>query len=305
MTLTPSVTEFSHLEATSRLPAYYLTVPKPMSVKLLIVGINRSLSYTHRSIQKHLREPLERNSKFILDTSLALIHQEDGVQNPWSGEFGSLEQHVPEMFKAEEIRYLDGAALRASVKDLAQRLTNIQDTWGDQGKSIENALVFLKALSTMAPTEDDAADIIVFARPDVLIRRRLSIAKVVGAARRLRESGNATTILPAWGTNSGLNDVFAVVPKEHVDIYFRRFDKLPSLLDARMRFHSESFLKHTYKEIPHQSSIHTPMVRVRIGGSIPALDLRFEREHRLHNRLWREVRKKWRAYRSRVMANGG
>lgn len=293
------------LAATNQLPAYYLTVLKPICVKLLIVGINRSLSYTHRSIQKHLRDPLERRSDVVLQTSLALIHQADGVSNPWSGEFGSLEHHVPEMFKPEEIRYLDGAALRASVKDLAQRLTNIEDTWGDQGKSIENALVFLRALSTMAPTEDDAADIIVFARPDVLIRRRLSIARVVGAARRLRESGNATTFLPAWGTNSGLNDVFAVVPKEHVNFYFHRFDKVPALLDAGTRFHSESFLKHVYREIPHQSSIHTPMVRVRIGGSIPALDLRFEREHRLHNRLLREARKKWRAHRSRVVANGG
>lgn len=266
-----------------------------VSVKLLIVGINRSLSYTHRSIQKELKGPLEKSPRFILSTSLALIHQEKGVQNPWSGEFGSLEQEVPDIFTSDEIQLLDGSSLRDSVSDLAKALTLIDDTWRDQGRSIENALVFLKALSTIAPLETADSDIIVFARPDVLIRSRLSITKVITAAQRLREASTPTTILPAWGTNDGLNDLFAVVPKEHVDVYFRRFDVVPDLLDTGSRFHSESFLKSVYRNTRHQSSIHTPMVRVRIGGGIPELDLRFEREHRFHSRLWREVRKKWRA----------
>lgn len=218
------------------------------------------------------------------------------MQNPWSGEFGNLERDVPEIFTSEEIQYLDGSSLRASVRDLAEALTAIEDTWGDNGQSIENALVFLKALATVAPS-DDAADVVVFARPDVLIRGRLSIKKVIREAQRFRDSGNPTTILPAWGTNSGLNDAFAVVPKEHAEVYFRRFDGIPGLLDAGVRFHSESFLKFVYAKTPHQSSIHTSMVRVRIGGNIPELDLRFEREHRFHNRLLREVRKKWCAYR--------
>jgi hypothetical protein len=272
-------------------------VANVVSVKLLIVGINRSLSYTHRSIQKELKGPLEKSPRFILSTSLALIHQEMGVQNPWSGEFGSLEQEVPDIFTSDEIQLLDGSSLRDSVSDLAKALTLIDDTWRDQGRSIENALVFLKALSTIAPLETADSDIIVFARPDVLIRSRLSITKVITAAQRLREASAPTTILPAWGTNDGLNDLFAVVPKEHVDVYFRRFDAVPDLLDAGSRFHSESFLKFVYRNTRHQSSIHTPMVRVRIGGGIPELDLRFEREHRFHNRLWREVRKKWRATR--------
>jgi hypothetical protein len=282
--------------------AYYLTVAKVLSVKLLIVGINRSLSYTHRSIQQELKGPLEKSSRFALSTCLALIHQEEGVQNPWSGEFGSLEPDVPEIFEDDEIRYLDGAALRASVRDLASALTVIEDTWGDQGRSIENALVFLKALSTVAPKGYDDSDIIVFARPDVLIRKRLPIIKIVREAQRLREAKTPTTILPAWGTNSGLNDAFAVVPKEHVELYFRRFDVVADLLTAGGRFHSEAFLKFIYRNTLHQSSIHTPMVRVRIGGAIPEVDLRFEKEHRFHNRLWREVRKKWRAHLLRLNA---
>jgi hypothetical protein len=277
------------------LSAYHLTVPNVVSVKLLIVGINRSFSYTHRSIQKELKGPLEKSSRFILNTTVALIHQEHGVRNPWSGEFGDLEQEVPDIFKSDEIRSLNGSALRASVSHLAEKLTLVEDTWGDQGRSIENALVFLKALSTLAPGETADSDIIVFARPDVLIRNRLSIIKILRKAQRLREARTPTTILPAWGTNDGLNDLFAVVPKEHAEVYFRRFDVIPGLLDAGSRFHSESFLKFVYRNTRHQSSIHTSMVRVRIGGVTPELDLRFEREHRFHNRLWREVRKKWRA----------
>jgi hypothetical protein len=270
-------------------------VSNAVSVKLVFVGINRSLSYTHRSIQKQLIGPLAKNSRFLLDTSVALIHQEHGVQNPWSGEFGALEQEVPGIFKLDEIRYLDGSALRASVRPLGEKLTVLEDTWGDNGRSIENALVFLKALSTVAPGDNSDYDIIVFARPDVLIRGKLSIVKILRAAQRLREAGTPATILPAWGTNDGLNDLFAVVPREHAEVYFRRFDVIPSLLEAGSRFHSESFLKFVYRDTRHQSSIHTSMVRVRIGGVIPELDLRFEREHRFHNRLWREVRKKWRA----------
>jgi len=263
-------------------------------VKLFILGINRSLSYTHRSIQRELKGPLEKSSKIMVKTTLALIHQENGVYNAWSGEFGSLEQDVPKIFEEDEIRYLDGPALRGSVRYLANELTAIEDTWGDRGRSIENALLFLYALSTAAPTDDHDTDIIVFARPDVMIRSRLSIVKVVKKAQRLREAKVPTTIFPAWGTNEGLNDVFAVVPKEHAEVYFRRFDRIPDLLEAGGRFHSESFLKYVYRNSPHKSSIHTPMVRVRIGGAIPKLDLRFEKEHRLHRRLWREARKQWR-----------
>jgi hypothetical protein len=282
--------------------AYYLIMSKVVSVKLLIVGINRSLSYTHRSIQKELKGPLEKNSRFVVDTTLALINQENGVQNPWSGEFGELEQEVPEIFQSDEILYLDGPTLRASVRDLAEKLAEVEDTWGDQGRSIENALVFLKALSTVSPGETSDFDIIVFARPDVLIRNRLSILKILRTAQRLREAGTPTTILPAWGTNDGLNDLFAVVPKEHSKVYFRRFDVVPSLLDAASRFHSESFLKFVYRNTRHKSSIHSSMVRVRIGGVIPELDLRFEREHRFRNRLLREVRKKCRARRQKPNA---
>lgn len=203
------------------------------------------------------------------------------------------------------LQYLDGSALRASVRGLAARLTAIEDTWQDQGKSIENALVFLKALSALAPEEHDQSDIFVLARPDVIVRGRLGIVRKIRKAQKLRESGTPTTLFPAWGTNSGLNDVFAVVPREHTDPYFRRFHEVPRLLEDGSRFHSESFLKLVYRNTRHQSSIHTPMVRVRIGGAIPELDLRFEKEHRFVNRVWREAKKKWRANLLKTQAHRG
>lgn len=273
---------------------YDLEVPKVITVRLLIVGINRSLSYTHRSIQKELKGPLEKSPKVAVNSTLALIHQEHGVQNAWSGEFGALEQEIPGIFEDNEVQYLDGSALRASVRGLAARLSRIEDTWQDQGKSIENALVFLKALSALAPEEHDQSDIFVLARPDVIVRGRLGIVRKIRKAQKLRESGTPTTLFPAWGTNSGLNDVFAVVPREHTDAYFRRFHEVPRLLEEGSRFHSESFLKLIYRNTRHQSSIHTPMVRVRIGGAIPELDLRFEKEHRFFSRIRREVKKNWR-----------
>lgn len=280
-------------------------MPKVITVQLLLVGINRSLSYTHRSIQKELKSPLEKSPKIVVNTTLALIHQENGVQNAWSGEFGGLEQEIPGIFEDNQVQYLDGLALRASVRGLAAGLTAIEDTWQDQGKSIENALVFLKALCTLAPEAHDQSDIFVLARPDVIVRGRLGIVRAIRKAQKLRESGTPTTFLPAWGTNSGLNDVFAVVPREHTDVYFRRFEEVPRLLEDGSRFHSESFLKFVYRNTRHQSSIHTPMVRVRIGGAIPKLDLRFEKEHRFLNRIWREAKKKWRANLLKIDANLG
>jgi hypothetical protein len=224
---------------------------------------------------------------------LWLIERKGQVNNVWSQETGSLEKEIPAALADFRVSRLLDAQLRENIRGLARSLTAVEDTWGDGGVSIENALVYLEALKIAAESVSADCDVVVLARPDIKINGQLGLLRLVRRALRLVDYGRPTTLLPAWGTHGGFNDRFAVMPRQHVTTFMNRLDHAPALLASQSRFHSEEFVRFACRDIRTESSIHTTMSRVRLDGRTPPADYKTQKEHSFFFRAWTEIRKKF------------
>jgi hypothetical protein len=262
-------------------------------VEIHLVGLNRALSRTSPSIVRQLASPLRRQASMDHVFRLWLIEREGQVNNVWSQETGFLEKEIPGALADFRVSRLLDAQLRENIRGLARSLTAVEDTWGDGGVTIENALVYLRALKIAAESVSADCDVVVLARPDMKINGQLRLLRLVRRALRLVDSGRPTTLLPAWGTHGGFNDRFAIMPRQHVTTLMNRLDHAPALLASQSRFHSEEFMRFACRDIRTESSIHTTMSRVRLDGRIPPNDYRTQIEHRFFRRIWTKIRKKF------------
>ena len=237
------------------------------SVHVLVVGLNRSLSYTAKSINHRLIDPLKRFPLFDLRVHTFLIQPQGGlIDNPRSGESGPIEtsmdswDHPTSYLKMDELLY-ETEADRAFLSTRPDRLQ-------DERKSEGNALLFLRALSSsfeaLRPILENS--VVVLCRPDVSIEGSLRIRLMVATAALATVLRFPLAFLPEWAKFRGLNDRFAVMSGPCVRPYFTRINLLQELVPEGEPFHSESFLKKALERCSTWSVIKTPMVRIRIGG---------------------------------------
>lgn len=262
------------------------------TVEFHLVGLNRSLSRTAPSIVREIVKPLQRLQRIEASFHLWLIEREGLIRNKWSEEVGTLEVGVPRSMALFQVSRIRDSTLRSRVRRLARDFTKIEDTWRDDGVTIENALAYLEGLKIAADSVSPDCDVVVLARPDVMVNGRLRLRRIVKRACRNINRGMPTTYLPAWGTHGGLNDRFAVMPRQHAVVIMNRLDLALGLVSSGARFHSEEFMRLACSGLRIESSIHTTMSRVRIGGKVPEADRKIQKEHRLLSRFWREFRKK-------------
>ena len=260
-------------------------------IEIHLVGLNRSLSRTSPSIERELASPFRRQKKMDCVFRLWLIDSEEIVNNRWSKELGHLETEIPPRLADFRVARLPETRLRETISGLARSLTEIEDTWGDGGVTIENALVYLRALTVAAESISADCDLVVLARPDIRINGRLGILRLVKRALSRVEAGKPTTFLPAWGKYGGFNDRFAIMPRQNAAILMNRLDDVPALVESQNRFHSEEFMRFACRDIRTESSIQTTMSRVRLDGTTPRHDYNIERERRLVFRIWTKIRK--------------
>lgn len=243
-------------------------------VALRIVGLNRSLSHTAESIHRSLIKPLSNRRFISFDAELVCIHPEGLITNSRSNELGFPEQEIPDVLSAVNVKSVPQRLLEDRIDEKVALILSAGDLYGDDGKSIRNALLFYEALSIAKDSLHDDTDVVIFARPDVLYAGRLYIFWRVLLVFLLGKFGYPTALVPSWGSFGGFNDRFAVFPHEFTPAYLGRREKV-SDWPAAMPFSSEGFLDFSMVGKRLTRSIYTPMVRVRLGGRKEASDLVF------------------------------
>lgn len=146
-----------------------------ISVHVHIVGLNRSLSTTEASIVSRVISPLSAAPGVRVQTNIVLIRPEGAISNPLSGESGFVETQIPDSLTHWPVTYLEQKELAASAKAPAQRLLALGDVYGDGGKSIQFALIYMTALAHSARMMKETPDVAIVLRPDVKIAGRLWI----------------------------------------------------------------------------------------------------------------------------------
>lgn len=160
----------------------------PISVSLVMVGLNRSLSFTEASIRRELVKPLEASPQISFSPSIFLTAPPQVfVTNAWSAEQGPVEKDVPLPLGDIPIQYANQDHLAAQVKGLAEMCLQIQDTWHDNGATILNSLVFLKALSLARRFIAKESEVVIFARPDIEIERGIEYFSPCPQLRKLTD----------------------------------------------------------------------------------------------------------------------
>lgn len=254
-------------------------------VSIRIVGINRSLSYTAGSISTQLIEPLRKCRFTDLDTSIFLIQPSGSFNNPRSGESGLLEGVVPQSLNVERVVVVPEGVLLREASHFYGNALELADTYGDDGRSVRNAIVFGQALMREAEQIQNDVDIVIFARPDIVYMGRLFVLWRVITQYFLRKLGRPPTLLtPSWGNFGGINDRFAIISPDLVPRYFGRLNYVKSFPEASS-FSSETFLAHAMDGTRVKRKIYTPMVRVRIGGRFEPSDVVLHRGKPMLKRL--------------------
>lgn len=241
-------------------------------VTVCVVGLNRSLSWTHDSISRSVLRPLADSPLVKLTVQLTLIDPRGPIDNPTSGEFGAIEPGLPQSWAGFPVRWVDqGVALEQS-EELKGALLEFGDVWHDGGKSVSNALVFLFALNDAWSDVPPNSDVVIFLRPDIRIDGRLGISRRVWKVWILGKLGMRPVLAPSWGTFGGCNDRFSVMSAFSAERYFTRWRRVPDWIAQAKPFDSEKFLWFVLRDCHVSSSIYTPMRRIRIGGVVEAGD---------------------------------
>lgn len=270
----------------------------PITTDVIVCGLNRSLTFTHGSIDRQILQPLQNSRLFDMSVNLFLIAPEGHeIANPRSAEAGQIERHLPPAWEGIPSRTLPMADLLRQTGSLKRELQKRPDRWSDNWASLTNILVFLEALRTsfdelMATKK---SGVVVFCRPDLVIEGRLRIKALVMATYLLAKVGINAVFVPEWAHYKGHNDRFAVMSLPAAEAYFRRIERIVDLLKPGQPFHSETFLKLALADQFVFPVIKTPMLRVRIGGRRDGEDERLIERLAWHRRLgfWRSRVKRW------------
>jgi hypothetical protein len=230
---------------------------------------------TSDSINSRVIRPLARVPGFRVSTHITLIRPQGPISNPLSGESGTVEKVLPTAFRDVRVDYLDQQDLVKTLKPVAKRLVALGDVYGDRGKSVEFALIYMTALRHSAAQVRDDTDVVIVLRPDVKIGGRLWVVmRCLLLAVRSRLSLPAV-FAPAWGSFGGVNDRFAIMSGQLSQRYMTRIEKVPGWLEAGQPFDPEKFLGFALEGALVKENLYTPMFRIRLGGRLETADLAF------------------------------
>ena len=247
---------------------------KRFQVKVLIVGLNRSSSFTAKHLYDRVIKPFEKSCFFDIIVSIWLIDPEGKINNPRSSESGNIESQVAFPLNRYKVTTMSQSYLWNSVAHLHQELIAKGDDWKDSGRSLRNALIFLRSLEASSITLTGAEDVVLFIRPDVLISRfpsmKLRALFLAIANRRNRK----ILMSPIWGNYGGLNDRLGMMTGNASQDYFGRLGRVQEWLRSERPFHSERYLLNSSSDIQLRRSIFAKIWRVRLGGRIEEGDLR-------------------------------
>jgi hypothetical protein len=155
--------------------------------------------------------PQPRTPGVWVHTNIVLIRPEGAISNLVSGECGFAATEVPESLASWPVAYPDQTNLVARARAPAKRLLGLGDVYGDGGKSIDFALIYMFALAHSAQMVGEEPDVAIVLRPDVAIAGRLWIRWRVLLLAMKSRAQRLKTHAPAWGSFGRVNNRFAVM----------------------------------------------------------------------------------------------
>ena len=244
-----------------------------LRVSVHVVGLNRSLSFTAKTIVRELIRPLSRVPWIQMDTRILLVEPDGSILNPRTGESGFAELGVPSDLKSIPVEFFSQARATADSERTREALLAKGDIHGDGGKSLQNALVYACALRHSWQTRVEESDVVIVVRPDLAITGRLWVGLRVMSLALKSRIGRPEIYVPAWQNFDGVNDRFAMMSGQIGENYLSRYDRLDDWLREGEAFNSERFLAFVLQERTVRRNIYASMYRIRLGGRREVADI--------------------------------
>lgn len=236
-----------------------------MRVCIALFGLNRSLPWTHRSIQNNLIQPLIQYGAQVKLFGHFNIPQ--GINNPRSGEnIGSFKNCGVDLLQFDQVimapqRDEENAALLEKFKhhDLQSNdpTTNSHRNLINQYRSLQAVMQMIKN------AEGDEIDAILFARPDVEYLDQLVPAD---ALPKLLD-GRFDLLTPTWQRWGGLNDRVCMCNLRAAKVYANRISIINDVVATKKPMNAESILLHTVQNnLLKNGDLSLRGVRVRATG---------------------------------------
>lgn len=248
-------------------------VLKKKKVAVLMVGVNRSLTFTWSSINREIIEPIRQARNWELETYAHFIRPSDHqINNPRSGELGFIERILPgDLQKWTLVETADGLV---SDHELDASFF-FELPWHYDSKTIDNHYRYLSALEQSFERfiSHKRFDAVVVCRPDLLIAPGLEIVRNLKLLGLVSMIFRDVAIVPSWQDWGGVNDRFALLNERSAQKYLTRIRQSGQLALAGATLNSETYLRNALRGTLILSRIPTQMIRVRLGNRFEKTDL--------------------------------
>lgn len=237
-----------------------------MKIHLLIAGLARSLDDCLPAVKRKISWQLKLLPGCGFSESLALSYSTNPLDNERTGE-NQPALIRPETVDSFQAQLFDLEDVRDESREIYERAHKRGEWLEGSGRNLRNYLEFLTVLKKAGESvQESDADIIMFIRPDLLVLDRF--VPIPGLTLSTK-----TVLTPRWGRFLGLNDRFAIVPRQYVSDYFYRIDTVDEFLEREGPLDPERHLAWSLRDIPTRASLGIELVRVRAGGFLADKDL--------------------------------
>lgn len=236
-----------------------------MRVSVALFGLNRSLPWTRRSIEKCLLHPLKQAGATV--KVFAHFNAPQHLNNPRSGEknagfrnSGIASLQIDKMV-VEPQKSQDTENLWQHFKN--HDLQSNDPTGATHRNLINQYRSQLKVLQLIQDSELDAVDAVLFARPDLEYLDPLPARE----ALRLIQTGTFDILTPTWHRWGGLNDRIALCNPRAAQIYTDRLRLLDEVIQMNQPMNAERILQYAIqKNNLKNGDLMIRGVRVRYTG---------------------------------------
>lgn len=247
-------------------------------VCVLFFGLNRSLSLTGDSINRHILEPL-KNLNVHVDVYTSFMDPGGAFVNPRSNEINvRAEYETVELLKPKASWLIEQAKFDQSFD--AINFSSFRDSWNDHHQSTKNLFRQLYSIQygfrEVLKTGSDY-DYFLFFRPDLKYLDKFKFQKYLAHLKASHQDGRVIT--PGWHSAKGLNDRFALCDRKGAEVYASRYDFASPYMATHDLIHAETFLLKRMKAERIRISMlcDERAVRVRASGQTDHRDLSLEK----------------------------
>ena len=236
-----------------------------MRICVALFGLNRSLPWTHQSIDRCLLQPLKQAGASV--KVFAHFNSPQNLNNPRSGETSGAFRNIG----LERLRIDKVMVEPQNDEDTVEILTrfkrhNLQsnDLTGSTHKNLINQYRSqLRVMQLIQESEGETVDAILFARPDLEYLDPLPAHETLP----LIQSGKFDILTPTWHRWGGLNDRISLCNPRAALVYSGRLALLDEIMGLDEPMNAERILQYTVqKNNLKNGDLPIRAVRVRYTG---------------------------------------